>query len=139
MNVMGSWEQLRFPSRGDARGQLVALQELHEIPFEIRRVYYLTKTLSDVVRGLHAHYNLDQILIAISGRCRVRVDNGQQKEEFLLAEDTHGLRVTNLVWREMYDFSPDCVLLVIASQLYDSADYIRDYEVFLRTVRAGQR
>jgi dTDP-4-dehydrorhamnose 3,5-epimerase-like enzyme len=131
----GTWEELKFASKGDHRGELVALQNPQEVPFPIRRVYVLTKTLGNVTRGLHAHYNLDQVLIAVSGACRVRVDNGSDAKEFCLDTHTKGLRITNLIWREMFDFSPDCVLLVLASQEYDPEDYIRSYEKFLEIVK----
>ena len=133
----GSWELLEFASKGDHRGELVALQRDGGIPFDIKRVYYLVKTKTGVVRGLHAHKDLDQVLVAVSGSCRVSVDDGTRKEAFTLNSPQKGLRITNLVWREMDEFSHDCVLLVVASDIYRERDYIRNYAEFLRFLAAG--
>ena len=132
----GTWELLHFPGRGDQRGELFAIEGLKSIPFEIKRVYYLVRTKTDVIRGLHAHKNLDQVLIAISGSCRVMVEDGARKEYFTLRDSGQGLRIKNLVWREMDQFSPDCVLLVLASDFYNESDYIRDYSEFLKAVNS---
>lgn len=126
----GFWEMITFSSKGDQRGELVALEAMKEIPFPIKRVYYMINTKPGVRRGLHAHIDLDQVLIAASGSCKVSVENGSKREEILLNDNKKGLRIKNLVWREMYDFSPDCALLVLASHLYDPNDYIRDYQRF---------
>ncbi|MDZ4662423.1 MAG: FdtA/QdtA family cupin domain-containing protein [Pseudomonadota bacterium] len=134
-NRLGTWELLKFVSKGDDRGELVAIQNSSEIPFDIKRVYYLVNTKAGVIRGLHAHSNLDQVLIAISGSCRVSVDNSQKKEEFLLDDCRVGLRIRNYVWREMFEFSQNCVLLVLANRFYDPNDYIRDYGIFLNKAR----
>lgn len=123
-----------FPPHGDDRGQLVALEEYKDIPFEIRRVYYIYDTAQGVRRGFHAHKNLEQILICVHGSCKILLDNGKEKETVLLDKPYEGLYISNDIWREMYDFSPDAVLLVLASQLYDEADYIRNYDDFLRFV-----
>jgi dTDP-4-dehydrorhamnose 3,5-epimerase-like enzyme len=131
----GEWSAVDFHSLGDHRGELVAIESLKNIPFEIKRVYYLLKTKPDVRRGFHAHIELDQILIAISGDCKVLVDDGEEKATFHLKDPRQGLRIKNLVWREMFDFSDDCVLLVLASHLYNENDYLRDYAAFLAEVR----
>ena len=124
-----------FQPHGDERGQLVALEEFRDIPFRIRRVYYMYDTVPGVVRGGHAHRQLEQILICIHGSCRIRLDNGTEKKIVPLEKPYEGLYVANDMWREMYDFSPDAVLMVLASELYDEADYIRDYDTFLTYVR----
>lgn len=134
MKNKGSWELIQFSSKGDTRGELVAIESQKEIPFSIKRVYYLINTKKDVRRGFHAHKNLDQILIAISGSCKILVENHKKREEFFLNDCKVGLRITNLVWREMYDFTPDCALLVLASQHYDPDDYIRDYQKFAEMI-----
>ena len=125
----------RFTPHGDERGQLVALEEFAEIPFHVRRVYYIYDTLEGVTRGRHAHKKLQQILICVSGSCRIRLDNGYEKEVVTLDDPTLGLYIANDTWREMFDFSPDAVLLVLASEAYTEADYIRDYDEFLESVR----
>ena len=124
-----------FQPHGDDRGQLVALEEFKDIPFKIKRVYYLYETKENVTRGYHAHKSLQQILICVHGSCKIRLDNGREKKIVLLDNPTEGLYVSNPMWREMFDFSPDAVLMVLASELYDEADYIRDYEEFLAYVK----
>jgi len=126
-----------FKPHGDERGQLVALEEFKDIPFEIKRVYYMYDTLLNVTRGFHAHKNLKQILICIHGSCKIRLDNGKEKKVVPLEKPYEGLFVDNNIWREMYDFSEDAVLLVLASELYDENDYIRDYDEFLKFVDKG--
>lgn len=123
-----------FQPHGDARGQLVALEEFKDIPFEIKRVYYIYDTLEGVRRGFHAHKNLEQILICIHGTCKIMLDNGKEKKIVPLEKPYEGLYIANDMWREMYDFSPDAVLLVLASEIYDESDYIRDYDEFLKMV-----
>lgn len=124
-----------FERHGDDRGQLVALEELKNVPFDIKRVYYMYTTSPSAVRGKHAHKQLEQILICVHGRCKVRLDNGTSVEEVLLDRPYEGLYISNDVWREMYDFSDDAVLMVLASELYDESDYIRDYDEFIEYVR----
>ncbi len=125
----------RFPQHGDARGQLVALEELRDIPFSVKRVYYMYDTGENVRRGRHAHKSLEQILICIHGSCKILLDNGREKEVVELNVPYEGLYVSNIIWREMYDFSPDAVLMVLASEYYDESDYIRDYNEFLKCIR----
>lgn len=126
-----------FQPHGDDRGQLVALEEFKDIPFKIKRVYYIYDTLKDVTRGYHAHRNLKQILICIHGSCKIRLDNGKEKKIVPLEKPYEGLYIENNIWREMFDFSPDAVLLVLASELYDESDYIRDYDEFLKFIEEG--
>ena len=123
-----------FSAHGDERGQLVALEEFKNIPFRIKRVYYMYDTVAGVRRGLHAHKSLEQILVCIHGSCKVLLDNGSEKKIIPLEKPYEGLYIANDIWREMYDFSPDAVLLVLASELYDNNDYIRDYDEFLEFI-----
>ena len=123
-----------FQPHGDERGQLVALEEYKVIPFEIKRGYYMYDTGEGVHRGFHAHKELEQILICMHGSCKILLDNGEEKKVVPLEKPYEGLYISNDMWREMYDFSPDAVLLVLASQLYDEADYIRNYDEFLEFV-----
>ena len=124
-----------FQPHGDERGQLVALEESKDIPFKIKRVYYMYDTTEGVTRGYHAHKNLQQVLICVNGSCKIRLDNGSEKEIIILDTPNEGLYVSNNMWREMYDFSSDAVLMVLASELYDESDYIRDYDAFLEYVK----
>ena len=128
----GSWEVLRFKSLGDQRGDLIAINAFADIPFGIKRVYYMTFTKAEIKRGMHAHRNLDQVLIPVKGRVTVKVTDGFQEEEVLLNHHTMGLRISNLVWRDLYNFSSDCVLLTLASEVYLENDYIREFSEFQR-------
>ena len=127
--------EIQFAPKGDSRGQLIALEEMKDIPFQIKRVYYMYDTGEGVVRGHHAHKSLQQILICIHGSCKISLDNGTEKKVIPLEKPYEGLYVSNTMWREMFDFSPDAVLLVLASELYDESDYIRDYDEFLKYVK----
>ena len=124
-----------FQPHGDDRGQLVALEEFKDIPFRIKRVYYMYDTGISVIRGRHAHKSLQQILICIHGSCKIKLDNGNEQKIVPLEKPYEGLFVTNAMWREMFDFSSDAVLMVLASELYDESDYIRDYDEFLNYVK----
>jgi len=123
-----------FPALGDERGSLVALEAEKSVPFMIKRVYYIFGTKAGVSRGFHAHRKLQQVAICITGSCRMILDDGQQRNEVLLNSPNKGLVIGDLVWREMHDFSEDCVLLVLASEHYDESDYIRNYNDFINQV-----
>ena len=123
-----------FQQHGDERGQLVALEEFTDIPFHIKRVYYIYDTKEKVRRGFHAHKCLQQILISVHGSCKIHLDDGKETAEVVLDSPFEGLYISNGIWREMYDFSPDAVLMVLASEIYDEKDYIRDYDEFLRSI-----
>lgn len=123
-----------FQQHGDERGMLVALEEHNDIPFKIKRVYYMYDTKEGVRRGFHAHKSLEQILICIHGSCKILMDNGKEKKIVSLEKPYEGLYISNAIWREMYDFSSDAVLMVLASDIYKEEDYIRDYDEFLKSV-----
>jgi len=125
---------VHFPPLGDARGSLVALEEEKTVPFAIKRVYYIFGTQPDVSRGFHAHHNLKQVAVCVTGSCHMILDSGITREEVILDSPTEGLLIEDLVWREMHDFSDDCVLLVLASEHYDEDDYIRDYDDFMKII-----
>jgi dTDP-4-dehydrorhamnose 3,5-epimerase len=121
--------------KGDKRGSLIAIEEEKTIPFGIRRVYYIFATKDGVSRGYHAHKYLKQMAVCISGSCRILLDDGQDQKNVWLDSPAKGLLIENLVWHEMHDFSPDCVLMVLANGYYDEADYIRKYDDFIRQVK----
>ncbi|MEI3225787.1 MAG: FdtA/QdtA family cupin domain-containing protein [Lachnospiraceae bacterium] len=129
----------QFQQHGDERGQLVALEEFNDIPFEIKRVYYMYDTKEGVRRGYHAHKSLQQILICIHGSCKILLDNGKEKKKVYLEKPYEGLYVPNNMWREMYDFSPDAVLMCLASEVYNEDDYIRDYQQFLDFINGDEK
>ena len=124
--------ELVFPSLGDERGELIALEQNKHVPFDIARVYYIIRTEQGVKRGFHAHRELEQVAVAVSGSCVFDVETCEGKSSYTLDSSYKGLYLGGLVWREMRDFSPDCVLMVLASALYDENDYIRSYEQFDR-------
>lgn len=121
-----------FQEHGDWRGQLVALEENKNIPFHIKRVYFMYDTLQDVVRGKHSHKSLQQILFCVAGACTILLDDGKEKVEVRLEKPSQGLFIGPGIWREMYNFTPGAVLMVLASEYYDERDYIRNYEEFLK-------
>ena len=123
---------ISFKSLGDERGSLVSLEGNKSVPFDIKRVYYIFGTKEGISRGFHAHRNLKQVAVCVIGSCRFILDNGNQRDEVVLDKSTTGLLIDNLIWREIYDFSPDCVLMVLASKHYDENDYIRSYSDFLK-------
>lgn len=125
---------INLPPLGDEKGSLIALESNKNIPFEIKRAYYIFGTKSGVSRGFHAHRNINQLAVCVTGSCRFILDNGIIREEVTLNSPTKGLIIENLTWREMHDFSSDCVLLVLASEYYDKEDYVRDYDEFIKIV-----
>ena len=131
-------EKYVFERHGDERGQLVVIEELKTIPFQIKRVYYMYDTATDAVRGKHAHKSLQQVLFCIHGSCKVLLDNGTEKETVVLDKPNEGIYISNNMWREMFDFSDDAVLMVLASEYYEESDYIRDYDTFLSYVKGNE-
>lgn len=121
-----------FPPHGDHRGQLVAIEENKDIPFSVKRVYYMYDTTEGVTRGMHAHKSLEQILICVHGSCQLLMDDGRERIVVPLNQPNEGIYIAGNIWREMFDFSNDAVLMVLASEYYDESDYIRDYEEFKR-------
>lgn len=124
-----------FIPLGDERGSLVSLEGNKSIPFDIKRVYYIFATQAGVARGFHAHKQLKQVAVCVTGSCRMVLDNGKEQESVWLGSATKGILIEDMVWREMHDFSDDCVLLVLASEHYDESDYIRNYDEFKSAVR----
>ena len=130
---------IHLPPLGDERGSLVALETGKTVPFDIKRVYYIFATQKNVARGFHAHKNLKQIAVCVTGKCRMVLDNGKIRQDAWLDSPTKGLLISDLVWREMHDFSDDCVLLVLAGEHYDENDYIRHYEDFVKIARDASK
>jgi hypothetical protein len=124
-----------LPKIVDLRGALTFIEGGRHIPFEIKRVYYLYDVANNKSRGQHAHKNLCQIMVAISGEFDVMLDNGALKSVFHLSRPDQGLLIDRMVWREMYNFSPGSVCLVLASEHYEESDYFRSYEDFIAALR----
>jgi len=131
MSAPGQLIPLR--SSEDARGKLVSVEALRDVPFAIERVYYIVAH-EGAARGFHAHKTLEQLMICVSGSCRIILDDGSRRVHHALDRPDQGLIVGPMIWREMHEFSKDCVLLVLASAPYDEEDYIRDYETFATEV-----
>ncbi len=122
--------------KGDERGLLVAIEAASDVPFTIARVYYVYATTADTVRGLHAHRALNQLAVAVAGSCTMLLDDGSRRVKVRLDDPAMALTVPPMMWHEMSDFSPDCVLMVLASAAYDESDYIRDYGEFLTLAKS---
>ena len=127
-------ERIQLQKHGDSRGMLIALEQDRNVPFVIRRVYYLFATNGNVHRGRHAHRHLNQLAVAVRGSVTFLLDDGSGPVEVVLDDPSYGLQLGSMVWRELYDFSEDCVLMVLADHLYDPDDYITDYDAFLNEV-----
>ena len=126
--------------RGDERGSLIAIEGGANVPFQIARVYYVFGTKAGVDRGFHAHLELQQLAVCVSGSCTMVLDDGKQRVEVRLDSPTLALTIPPMIWHEMRDFSPDCVLMVLADAPYEESDYIRDYDAFLSVAgKSGDR
>ncbi|MEI7652196.1 MAG: FdtA/QdtA family cupin domain-containing protein [Verrucomicrobiota bacterium] len=123
-----------IPQRGDARGQLSVAEIGGALPFVVRRVYWIHGTKPGVSRGFHAHKQLHQLCVCVAGSVRLRLFDGRREESVVLDSSSLGLLIGPGLWREMHDFSPDCVLMVFADAEYDEADYIRDRAEFIKYV-----
>ena len=132
-----NYKLIKMNVLGDSRGKLVSLESNKNIPFSIKRVYYIFDTLPDENRGRHAHRELEQIVIAIDGACEFILDDGYSKESVVLNRPDVGLYIGKNMWRDMKNFSYGCKLIVLASDFYDESEYIRDYDEFLRLIRGG--
>ena len=132
---LGKWIDL--PKISDPRGNLTFIENSKHIPFDIKRVYYLYDVPAGVARGGHAHINLTQVAIALSGSFDFLLDNGVEKERYTLNSPYKGLLIQNSTWREMENFSSGSVCLVLASNAYSEEDYIRNYETFLQSRKKG--
>ena len=131
MNV----QMLEFPQHGDDRGHLVVVEGQKDIPFDIKRVFYIYGSDPDVVRGCHANRKSEFVLINVAGQSKVRARDGLGNEAVFSINRPHtGLYLPKMIWKDMYDFSPDSVLLVLSSEAYDPGEYIRDYDAFVREV-----
>lgn len=133
-NIM-NYHLIDMQVHGDRRGKLISLEGLKNVPFEIKRIYYMFDTLPNESRGFHAHKDLEQIIIAMDGACRFILDDGEKREQVLLNRPDVGLYIGKNMWREMHDFSYGCKLVVLASEYYDEKEYIRNYDDFLKSLQ----
>jgi dTDP-4-dehydrorhamnose 3,5-epimerase-like enzyme len=130
--------EIQLKEFGDKRGSLISLEGDKNIPFGIKRVYYIFNTSKNVKRGCHAHKSLKQVLVCTSGECKVSVSDGVRTEEYYLNKSNMGLYIGPMLWRELYHFSNDCVLMVLASDYYTEDDYIRDYHEYHRLIEKNK-
>lgn len=129
-------KMLEFPQHGDERGHLVVVEGNKDIPFEIKRMFYIFGSEADVIRGRHANRKSEFVLINVAGKSKVKVKDGEGNEAIYCLNRPHtGVYIPNMVWKDMYDFSKDSVLLVLASEHYDNKEYIRDYEEFQSEIK----
>ena len=140
MHNMNKVQMLEFQQRGDERGHLVIAEGGIDVPFEIKRVFYIYGSDKDVVRGQHANRKTEFVLINVAGTSKVKVKDGEGNEAIFCLNLPHTvIYLPNMVWKDMYDFSEDSVLLVLASTHYDPEEYIRDYDEFVKEVSSESR
>ena len=132
---MNKVKMLEFPQRGDERGHLVIVEGGIDVPFEIKRAFYIYGSDADVVRGQHANRKTEFVLINIAGKSKVKVKDGEGNEAIYCLNRPHtGIYLPTMVWKDMYDFSEDSVLLVFASEHYDASEYIRNYDDYVKAI-----
>lgn len=125
---------LEFPQLGDDRGNLVVLEGESQVPFRIMRIFYMYGTKPGVERGMHANIRSEFILINLAGTCKIKVDDGVNQEIVTLYKAHQGIYLEKMVWKTMYDFSSESILLVLSNERYDPNEYIRDYKLFQKMI-----
>lgn len=126
---------VQFDDLGDERGKLVVIEGGQAIPFEIKRVFYIYDSDDTVVRGQHANRESEFVLINVAGKSKVRITDGEEEIIVELNRPMTGVYIPKMIWKDMYDFSEDSILLVLASTHYDGNEYIRDYEEYLKEIK----
>jgi len=126
---------IKFMDYNDQYGHLTPIEAQKDVPFEIKRVYYISKVNPDVTRGYHSHKKLHQVLICLNGSVKIRLKNPNEEVVYELNDQSVGLYIGPMIWREMFDFSEGSVLLVLASDHYDEEDYIRNYDFYLKDAK----
>ena len=134
MTLRGRCPVIEFKDLGDERGKLVVIEGNDSIPFDIKRVFYIYGSDPDVVRGQHANRESEFVLINVAGKSKVRITNGCEEFVVDLNRPMMGVYIPKMVWKDMYDFSQDSVLLVLASTHYDGSEYIRDYDQYIKEI-----
>lgn len=129
-SLVSNVQLIDFNEIADHRGKLISLESYKNIPFDIKRIYYLYNTQKDAERGFHAHINLKQVAVCVSGSCTIEVESLSGKDSYSMNTPNQGLFMEGIVWREIKNFSDNCVLIVLADELYQERDYIREYNLF---------
>lgn len=127
-----------FQQKGDERGSLVVIESNKDIPFEIKRVFYMINTLNDVARGQHANIESDFILVNVQGSIKIKTHDGKKEEIFILDKKDEGIYIPHMIWKEMYDFSEDAILIVFSNYHYNENEYIRDFDQYCKLVNLGE-
>lgn len=132
---MQSTKEINFDLHGDMRGKLIALEANNQIPFEIKRIFYIYDTADNCIRGCHANRKSEFVIISVSGSVSVKIHDGKETSIFTLDKPDKGLYTPKMSWKEMYNFSSDCVLLVLSNYSYDANEYIRNFDEFIKESR----
>lgn len=132
---MKGYKELEFSQLGDVRGEMIVAECKKEIPFDIKRIFYMYDTKGDIVRGKHANRNSEFVFINVKGKCTILLDDGFEKKEVVLDKPNVGIYLDKMMWKDMYNFSEDAILLVLSNCVYDTNEYIRDYEEYLKERR----
>lgn len=132
---MSEVKMIELKENGDERGKLVIVEGEKDVPFDIKRIFYIYGTQRDVIRGQHANRESEFYLINVAGTSKVKVYDGKEEKVYNLDKPNLGIYLPKMVWKDMYDFSEDSVLLVLASEHYDSKEYIRDYDEYLKLIK----
>ena len=136
--MLNAVKEIQFKVNGDERGKLVVAEGLKDVPFNIARIFYIYGADTEIVRGCHANRKSEFVFINVCGSSKVKVMDGKDEQIYLLDKPYKGIYMPEMVWKEMYDFSEDAVLLVLASEPYDAAEYIKDYQEYTREVRGNE-
>ena len=134
MKVNDHYKIIELPELGDERGNLVVCEGGQDIPFDIKRAFYMYGTDSTMVRGSHANRKSEFVLINVAGKSKVKLDDGFSTTIIELNKPRMGVYIPPMLWKDMYDFSEDSVLLVLSSEHYDDSEYIRDYDEYLKII-----
>lgn len=139
MNIHEHFKVFEFNEMGDARGNLVVIEGNEDVPFEIKRIFYMYGTDGDWVRGQHANKKSDFVLVNVAGTSKVKIDDGFSTAVVELNKPRMGIYIPKMIWKEMYDFSKDSVMLVLSNEHYDAKEYIRDYNEYLEAMKEGAK
>lgn len=139
INTVQETKFIKFKQLGDERGHLVVIEGNEDVAFDIKRVFYIYGSDANVVRGQHANERTEFVLINVCGTSKVRVDDGENEKVYVLDKPHEGIYIPRMVWKDMYDFSEDSILLVLASEHYDGEEYIRDYETYKKIMKENHK
>lgn len=131
-------KKIELKTFGDERGKMIVVEGGQTVPFEIKRLFYIFGADQSTVRGQHANRNSEFVMINVAGSCKVKITDGTSACEVILDRPDLGVYIPKMLWKDMYDFSDDCVLLVLANTHYDGSEYIRDFEEYQKIMNKGE-